>query len=115
MTTVSLETLRKEQQTTPDPLLTIDMQDAQLPIGEHRFSLTVVDNSGNESTAAIISVVILDTTAPTAVLRALDANGRPTDRIAFGETFTLSGDLSTDAGGGNIDRYVWRLIEGGLG
>lgn len=113
MTTVALGEIQRAGQdgiTTPDSVLTIEMQDDRLPLGEHRFQLTVADNSGNQSVAAIVSVFILDQQAPTAVLRVLGANGQPINRIPFGDTFTLDGTLSTDQGGGVIDRFVWRLL-----
>ena len=44
------------------------MPDQKLPVGQHRFRLTVTDDSGNKSTPAVVSVIVADTTAPTAVL-----------------------------------------------
>ncbi|SMF27724.1 hypothetical protein SAMN02745866_01764 [Alteromonadaceae bacterium Bs31] len=111
MTTVNIEKFREAQvMETRDPVLEIEMGDSPLELGEHRFNLQVFDNSGNESTAAIVSVFIIDTAAPTAILRVLNNQGQPLSRIPFGETFTLDASLSTDTGGGAIDRYVWRMI-----
>ena len=110
MSKVTLKDLRTGPVETKDASLTIEMGTDRLPLGEHRFELMVTDNSGNQSKAAIVSVFIIDTTAPTAILRIVNAEGQPVDKIPFGDTFTLDGSLSTDAGGGVIDRYVWRLI-----
>lgn len=110
MSTVTLKELRTGPVETKDASLTIELGDDRLALGEHRFELTVTDNSGNQSKAAIVSVFIIDASAPTAILRIVNREGQPVDRVAFGEAFTLDGSLSTDVGGGVIDRYVWRLI-----
>ncbi|MEM1143214.1 MAG: hypothetical protein AAGI88_11580 [Pseudomonadota bacterium] len=87
---------------TPTVEVTID-SDQPLPIGRSRFRLTVTDDSGNESTPADVDVIIRDTQRPTAVLDA------PTV-VNYGESFTLSGERSTDIGG-RIVRYRWELLE----
>ncbi|TVZ37376.1 hypothetical protein P886_1717 [Alteromonadaceae bacterium 2753L.S.0a.02] len=111
MTTINLDELRNSGTVeTSDARLDIEMGERPLPLGEHRFNLQVFDNSGNQSTAAIVSVFIIDTQAPTAILRVLNNQGQPVNRIAFGDNFTLDASLSTDAGGGVIDRYVWRMV-----
>ena len=48
-----------------------------LAIGRHRFRLVVDDNSGNHSNPTEVEVIVVDSTAPTAVLDAPDS-------IAFG-------------------------------
>ena len=112
MTTVKLEDIQAAPQKTADPQLTIEMPNAKLPIGSHRFELTVEDDSGNQSVPAVVTVVVLDIERPTAVIEVRDASGRPVvgNRIPFGANFILSGKLSTDAGGGRIASYLWQLL-----
>lgn len=112
MTDITLETLLADQKVeTADSLLTIQMPTQKLPVGQHRFNLTVVDDSGNTSTPALITVIVADTSAPTAVLDLLDAQGRTiTDnRVAFGSGFILSGKRSVDVGG-VISKFIWEVV-----
>jgi hypothetical protein len=112
MTDITLETLLADQKVeTADSLLTIQMPTQKLPVGQHRFNLTVVDDSGNTSTPALITVIVADTSAPTAVLDLLDAQGRTiTDnRVAFGSGFMLSGKRSVDVGG-VISKFIWEVV-----
>ena len=112
MTDITLETLLADQKVeTADSLLTIQMPKQKLPVGQHRFNLTVVDDSGNTSTPALITVIVADTSAPTAVLDLLDAQGRTiTDnRVAFGSGFMLSGKRSVDVGG-VISKFIREVV-----
>lgn len=112
MTTINIDELREQQTVeTEDARLVIQMGDEPLPLGEHRFNLQVVDNSGNESTTALVSVFIIDTTAPTAILRVMNSQGLPVSRIPYGDEFVLDARMSTDAGGGTISRYIWRMVD----
>jgi len=95
------------------PVIQVDVTPtAPLPIGVHRFQLVVVDDSGNASVAATIDVVVKDTTAPTAVLMVVGADGKKIDPpvVPFGQSFTLSAAQSTDAGGGKIVEYRFTLL-----
>jgi hypothetical protein len=112
MTDITLETLLAEQKVeTADPQLVIQMPDRKLPVGLHRFSLAVEDDSGNQSNTAQITVIVADTSAPTAVLDLRDAQGRTitNGRISFGEGFILSGNRSVDVGG-TISKYIWEVV-----
>ncbi len=112
MTDIKLEKLQATGRAkTSDPTLTITMPDQKLPVGQHRFRLTVTDDSGNKSTPAVVSVIVADTAAPTAVLDLRDANGaQVTDgRIEFGAGFILDGSRSVDIGG-SIASYTWEIV-----
>ena len=112
MTDITLEELLATGSAkTPDPRLTIQMPDQKLAVGQHRFSLTVTDDSGNASTPAIITVIVQDTTAPTAVIDLYDEDGAQVvnGRIEFGEGFSLDGSRSTDIGG-QIESYTWEIV-----
>jgi hypothetical protein len=76
-----------------------------LALGRHRFRLVVDDNSGNHSNPTELEVLVIDNTAPTAVLDAPDS-------IGFGAPLELSGARSTDVLG-RIAQYAWTHIEGG--
>ena len=84
----------------------IEVTNALKP-GRHRFRLVVVDDSGNESQPDLVDIIVLDRGAPTAVLDA------PRE-VPFGQRFNLSGERSTDAGGGAIVRYIWTLLPGAI-
>ncbi len=112
MTDITLEKLlASEKIETADSQLVIQFPNQKLPVGQHRFSLTVVDDSGNQSSAAGVTVIVTDTTAPTAVLDLLDDQGRTVTngRIEFGSGFALSGKRSVDIGG-TIARYIWEIV-----
>jgi hypothetical protein len=85
----------------------------KLAVGKHRFSLQVEDGAGNVSTAATVTITVLDRTLPTAVLTVLDANKAPTETIELGSSFFLSAEGSTDIvsgkPGGEIAKYIWTL------
>lgn len=89
---------------TNDPKIEVTLAGAPLKPGRHRFRLVVIDDSGNASAPDEVSVIVRDSTNPTAVLDA-------PKEVPFGENFALSGERSTDAGGGSVARYVWTLVE----
>ncbi len=74
-----------------------------LPIGRQRFQLVVTDDSGNVSRPDVVEVIIADIGAPTAVLTVQNP-------VAFGRSFTMSGERSVDPGGGKIVRYAWTSV-----
>jgi hypothetical protein len=111
MTDVTLEELLATTTVeTADSQLVIQMPSQKLAVGQHRFNLTVEDDSGNQSSVAQITVIVVDSTAPTAVLDLQDEQGRiVTDgRIAFGSGFILSGKRSVDIGG-TVSKYIWEV------
>lgn len=116
MTDIILEDIQKATDVDPvkttDSTLHIDQAGEKLPLGEHKFELTVVDSSGNRSAPATVLVFVIDTENPTAILELQDANGRPVseNRISFGSSFILYGKRSTDAGGGTIKEYIWKMV-----
>lgn len=93
---------------TSNDQLVINMPGTRLPVGQHRFQLQVEDDSGNLSAAAIVTVIVVDTQAPTAVLELRDIGGAlNTDgRVGFGSDFILDGSRSVDIGG-TIVLYRW--------
>jgi len=95
-----------------DPLVQVEVTPtAPLPLGVNRFQLIVIDNSGNESVAATIDVMVKDTTAPTAGIIMVNADGKRVDPVVpFGQSFFLSGAPSTDVGGGKIVEYRFTLM-----
>jgi hypothetical protein len=88
--------------TTPTIEVTLSA-DKPLPLGRHTFRLIVVDDSGNKSAADDVQIIIADTTAPTAVLNLPKT-------APFGQSFTLDGTKSFDAGGGRVVQYVWTYL-----
>jgi hypothetical protein len=112
MTDITLEELLATATVkTSDPQLVVQMPDQKLAVGQHRFSLTVVDDSGNTSTAANVTVIVVDTTAPTAVIDLRDAQGAiaADGRIEFGSGFILDGKRSIDIGG-TVASYLWEVV-----
>ena len=90
---------------SPDSSLTVEI-DASSPLtpGTYQFQLVVTDDAGNTSTPAVVQIAVLDDQAPTAIIDA-------PSRVGFGKNFTLSGNRSTDIGGGVIKTYKWTLIQ----
>ena len=83
-----------------------------LPLGPNRFSLVVVDDSGNESEPFVLTVTVVDTDKPTAVLQVVNADGKLLDPIVqFGQTFILSGAASQDKDPGKIKEYRFTLLD----
>lgn len=90
---------------TPTVEVTVPEQNP-LPLGRHTFRLVVVDDSGNASVPDDVVVIVADTVNPTAVLAAPRS-------VSFGNSFTLDGSRSFDAGGGRVTTYQWTYL--GLG
>jgi hypothetical protein len=88
---------------TPTVEVTLDPENA-LPVGKHVFQLVVVDDSGNQSQPADVVVIVRDTEAPTAVVRA-------PSQVSFGKSFALDGRGSSDLPPGKIVRYIWTLVD----
>ena len=102
-----------KEQVTPDESLAIivDPNDP-IPVGAVTLQLIVVDNAGNKSLPATVKLIIRDSTAPTAVLTAVDVNGRPLrdNVLEAGASFILSGKGSIDLPPGKIEKFVWTLV-----
>jgi hypothetical protein len=85
-----------------------------LKIGKHVFQLIVLDDSGNASERANVTIVVVDRERPTAVIEVINARNEristPTVEIPFREQFVLTGDKSTDIGG-TVRSYVWTLLQ----
>jgi hypothetical protein len=98
-----------------DPTVTVDVTAANpLPLGKHMFQLVVVDDSGNISDPAFLSVLIVDTEKPTAVLEVVDRAGKVLDaKVPFGQPFLLSGVHSTDNPPGKVKEYRFTLLDRG--
>ena len=113
MTTKTLEDIRANPIKTDDATLTIQLPNDKLKIGGHTFQLVVADDSGNVSAPANVTLIVVDTQAPTAVLGVRDEQGRilEANRIAFGSNFMLDGRKSLDVGGGTIVSYTWTLVD----
>jgi chitodextrinase len=89
---------------TPEPTIDVSVTpDKPLPRGKLTFQLVVTDDSGNVSKPSTVTVTILDDQLPTAILTA------PTS-VPFGKAFSLSGERSTDLGGGKIVKYAWTYL-----
>lgn len=114
MKTVKLPELdgKKYETMPPDNILEVVSTEG-LSVGQHTFSLTVVDSAGNESQAAKVIISVLDATAPNARLTVLDENKVATQKIKWGSTFYLSAEGSSDTPsedlGGKIASYIWTL------
>jgi hypothetical protein len=93
-----------------DPVVTVDVEG--LAAGLNRFQLVVVDDSGNESGAVILDVIVSDMDRPTAVLDLVDANGVRIDSgiVPAGQPFTLSAARSSDVAPGKVVEYRFTLM-----
>ena len=114
MQQVKLQTLMEQGVETAPPDNVLEVVGTQgLSVGSHTFSLQVVDAAGNKSTAAKVTITVLDTTAPTAVLNVLNVNKEVATEIEWGSTFYLSAEGSVDTPtedlGGQISSYIWTL------
>jgi hypothetical protein len=90
---------------TADPVIEVTVDPTSpLPIGRHRFQLVVVDDSGNQSLADSVEVVVKDSINPTAVLKA-------PSQVEFGTSFQLDGRASTDVAPGKVVKYVFTMVE----
>jgi len=86
---------------TDQPLVEVTIAAANpLPLGRHRFRLTVTDDSGNTSAPDEVELIVADQSAPTAVLSVPKV-------VAFGKSFNLDGSRSFDVGGGKIVAWDW--------
>jgi hypothetical protein len=105
------ELLATSTVTTPDQQLVVEMPEQKLAVGKYSFELIVKDDSDNLSTPAVVTVIVVDTTRPTAVADLNDEQGRiiANGRIDFGSGFILNASRSTDIGG-SITEYSWRLL-----
>jgi hypothetical protein len=89
---------------TAEPTIEVTVQRTNpLRVGRHRFQLIVVDDSGNQSLPDGVEVRVFDGERPTAVLRAPAS-------VGFGQSFPMSGEGSTDVGGGRVVRYIWTYL-----
>lgn len=114
MAETTLREFRREPVRTADTRLAVQVSaDDPLPIGSHTVELVVTDNAGNASRPARVRIIVEDSTAPTAVLRLLDLEGRPLENntVEFGQGFVLSGEGSRDSGPGSIESYTFTLLE----
>ena len=115
MTDIKWEEFRSAgKTTTDDQALTIVVNaDDPMPIGAHNFELVVVDSSGNESKPARVQIIVRDTQAPTAVVKAYDLEGRllPNNALEFGAGFILNAKGSLDVPPGKIEKYIWTLVD----
>lgn len=84
---------------TPNVVVEVNPQSPLAP-GRHRFSLVVVDDSGNESAPDTLDLIVADRDRPTAVLQGPEI-------ASAGKEFTLSGARSFDTGGGVVK--TWRF------
>ncbi len=96
-----------------DPLVKVEVTEGNaLPVGQHRFRLVVVDDAGNASQPAFLTIMVQDSTAPTAALQMVNDNGeviRPI--VPAGASFILSGSESKDTPPGKILRYEFTLMD----
>jgi hypothetical protein len=90
---------------TSDPTIEVTVSTTDpLPIGPVRFQLVVFDEQNNPSIPAFLEVTIRDTQLPTAVLDG------PREGVEFGQSFSLSGERSSDVEPGKIVRYEWTMV-----
>lgn len=99
-----------------EPLLDVAASAANpLKPGKHVFQLVVVDDAGNASDTASVTVIVQDTERPTAVIDLLTERGEriatPEVSVPFGTPFRLSGDRSSDIGGA-VAVWSWTLLRG---
>lgn len=91
---------------TREPFITVDASpQAPLKPGKMTFQLVVVDDTGNESAPAMMTVFVVDSERPTAILVG-------PDKVPQAQAFRLDGSRSTDVGG-QIVRYKWTLVSRG--
>lgn len=72
--------------------------------GRHVFQLVVEDDSGNRSAPDTVEIIVRDTQAPTAVLRA-------PGQVEFGRSFNLDARESSDVAPGKVVRFIWTKVE----
>ena len=75
----------------------------------------LVSSSVPQLATANVTVIVLDTTRPTAVIDLINADGsrnpEPVVQVPFGKGFQLSGDRSSDVGGA-VKLWNWTLLTG---
>jgi hypothetical protein len=90
-------------------------RDTPLKPGKHVFQLVVTDDSGNDSSPATVTIIVVDGERPTAVIDTLARDGTrnpaPEVSMPFGTAFRLTGDRSTDVGG-QVRTWNWTLMQG---
>ncbi len=83
--------------------------------GKHVFRLVVTDDSGNDSEPANVTLIVLDTERPTAVIDLINPDGsrnpEPVVQVPFGKALQLSGERSSDIGG-EVKVWNWALLQG---
>lgn len=99
-----------------EPLLDVAVSpNAPLKPGKHVFQLVVVDDAGNESETANVTIIVQDTERPTAVIDLINERGEriatPEVNVPFGRAFRLTGDRSSDIGG-EVKVWTWTLLRG---
>jgi hypothetical protein len=101
---------------TQAPTLSVSMPAPVAP-GSYQFQLQVTDTSGNVSQPDIVTLIVVDNQAPTAVLSLADVNGVPLsgNQLPYGSGFILNGNRSFDVGGGSIAAYVWTSLDATVG
>jgi hypothetical protein len=100
-----LQINNKFEANAPDAALNITAEPRKpLATGTYVFQLVVVDDAGNSSSPATFRTVVVDDTAPTAVITG-------PERVPVGKGFALSGERSVDADSGKIVRYIWTLVQ----
>jgi hypothetical protein len=99
-----------------EPLLDVVASAANpLKPGKHVFQLVVVDDAGNPSETANVTIIVQDTERPTAVIDLITERGEriatPEVNVRFGSPFRLSGERSSDIGGA-VTTWNWSLLRG---
>lgn len=108
MTTPIKFTLGKEE-TTTDPIVEVQFATPAKP-GAYQFQLVVVDSQGVASEPAFVTLVMQG--AATAVLRIVNADGKPIDQTSFrlgSQIFLSARDSSTE--NGEIKSFLWTLAK----
>ena len=100
-----LQVNKKIEGDAPDAVLNISVDPRKaLKTGSYTFQLQVLDDAKNASVPATFTVVVIDDTAPTAVITG-------PERVPFGKGFALSGERSSDPDDGKIVHFTWTLIK----
>ena len=89
---------------TAEAVILVEMDPGNpLPVGRHRFQLKVVDDTGNISDPAELTVQVIDATRPNALIDG-------PSQIEFMKPFELTGSKSFDVGG-TIVKYIWTMLD----
>jgi len=90
---------------TADPTIEVSVSaDNPLPVGKHVFQLVVEDDSGNVSLPDTVEIIVRDTKAPTAVVKA-------PAQVEAGKSITLDARESSDVPPGKIVKYIWTKVQ----